>query len=819
MREYKIKACNVKNPIYPAPINMGGTDDKGKKIELTNNYLQINGKPFFAICAEAHFSRMNEALWEDEIIKMKMGGINVTASYIFWIHHEEIEGEYDWSGNKNLRRYVELCKKNDMYVMLRIGPFAHGECRNGGYPDWMFGRPFDIRCDDEQYLEYTRRFYAQIYKQVEGLLYKNGGPVIGVQLENEHEHASAPWEMTTENSKEWVVSGKQGPTHMATLKRLAMEAGFDVPLYTATAWGGACAPEEIVFPLWGGYAFRPWMFYDGKLKEHPATAEYLYGDFHNNKAPKYYNFDPEYPAEDFPYACCEMGGGMNVYYPYRFQLPYESVGALSQVKVGSGCNFLGYYMYHGGTNPKGKRTPYLNECAVPKFSYDYQAAIGEFGQLRKSYHQLRLQHLFYSNFTKEITAAKTFLSEEAKVQKPEDTQTLRYVVRVDERGSGFLFINNYQDHAECIEQKDFAVMVYTDRSVVRVPEQGSINLKEKCCCILPFQMNIEGFSLKYATAQPITRIKQGEQAEDGSGDVAYFFSQIPGMNCEYVFEEKPEIDSLIHCTCEQTGNGIKIIAESADTTAEFTLTKPDGRKVTVCSLPNEKAMEFYQCTLNGRTQVVLSACPVLVKDGKLELESTKQPGKVIGFYPHPIGMVEVDGIECEADPEENAGLIEWFRIQHTGEDWFIEPEIKDCSTVNSAEDSVLKRPVVGSPLTSRKVVNARAVIRLRPEDFEGAKRLIMKISYEGDVGYAFINGEMFHDNFCNGAPWEIDLMPYRKELLTQGMYVYISPKKKGAYVDNSSAMAARFEVAEEQTARLDGIVLEKIYRIPVSIRS
>ena len=84
--------------------------------------------------------------------------------------------------------------------------------------------------------------------------------------------------------------------------------GFDVPLYTATAWGGACAPEDTVFPLWGGYAFRPWMFYDGKLKEHPATAEYLYGDFHNNSAPKYYNFDPEYAPEDFPYACCEMGG-------------------------------------------------------------------------------------------------------------------------------------------------------------------------------------------------------------------------------------------------------------------------------------------------------------------------------------------------------------------------------------------------------------------------------------------------------------------------------------------------------------------------------
>lgn len=815
MREYKMQACSVKNPVYPAPIDMGGADNQGRKIELTNNYLQVGGKPFFAICAEAHFSRMDAELWEDEIIKMKMGGINITASYIFWIHHEEIEGEYDWSGNKNLRRYVELCRKNGMYVILRIGPFAHGECRNGGYPDWMFGKPFDIRCDDEEYLAYTKRFYREIYRQVEGLLYQDGGPIIGVQLENEHEHASAPWEMTTENSKEWVVSGKQGPKHMATLKRLALEAGFRVPLYTATAWGGACAPEETVFPLWGGYAFRPWMFYDGKLKEHPATAEYLYGDFHNNDAPQYYNFDPQYQAEDFPYACCEMGGGMNVYYPYRFQLPYESVGALAQVKVGSGCNFLGYYMYHGGTHPGGKRTPYLNECAVPKFSYDYQAAVGEFGQLRKSYHQLRLQHLQYANFTDEMTAAKTFLSEEAKTQVPEDVETLRYVVRVAENGRGFLFINNYQDHVDCVKQEEFAVTVRTDLGEVRVPERGGINLSKESCCILPLYLDVEGITLNYATAQPITRIKRDTEAEQP----VYFFSQVSGMRCEFAFAGNAEVLDMCHCTLEESGQGFTIAAESSDKTAEFTLLKPDGSRIGVCALPEQEALKLYQCTLKGNQQIVISGCPVLVKDDELELESTEQTMDAIGFYPPVETPFLLNGIACEQNETKASGFIQWFSTDKLSDSELILPEVRDCSTINSTEDSVLKRPVAGSPLTSRKVVNARALIRLRPEDFEGAKRLLLKISYEGDVGYAFINGTMFHDNFCNGAPWEIDLMPYREQLLEHGMYVYISPKKKGAYVDNSSAMAARFEVAQEQTARLDSIVMEKMKRLPIEFGS
>lgn len=207
---------------------------------------------------------------------------------------------------------------------------------------------------------------------------------------------------------------------------------------------------------------------------------------------------------------------MNVYYPYRFQLPYESVAALSQVKSGSGCNFLGYYMYHGGTHPKGKTVPYMNECDVPKFSYDYQAPLGEFGQVRLSYHQLKLQHLFYQEFTSEITAAKTVLSKEAEVQTPEDVETLRYVVRADEQGHGFLYLNNYQDHVETIDQTDFCVTIQSDLGEVRFPQNGSLNLAKDACAILPYWFSLEGHLLKYATAQLITKAV--------SSHATYYFS-------------------------------------------------------------------------------------------------------------------------------------------------------------------------------------------------------------------------------------------------------------------------------------------------------
>ncbi len=46
--------------------------------------------------------------------------------------HERKEGQFDWSGDLNLRKFLEIVKKNDLYAIVRMGPFCHGEIRNGG---------------------------------------------------------------------------------------------------------------------------------------------------------------------------------------------------------------------------------------------------------------------------------------------------------------------------------------------------------------------------------------------------------------------------------------------------------------------------------------------------------------------------------------------------------------------------------------------------------------------------------------------------------------------------------------------------------------
>lgn len=130
---------------------------------------------------------------------------------------------------------------------------------------------------------------------------------------------------------------------------------------------------------------------------------------------------------------------MTCCYYYRFQFPYKSVDAMANIKIASGCNFLGYYMFQGGSNPVGKHGMFMNEGQVPRISYDYQAALGEFGQVRESYLRLKSIHYFVNCFGERLCGLKTALPEGASDIDPRDHKTLRFAVRTDGK-RGFLFI-------------------------------------------------------------------------------------------------------------------------------------------------------------------------------------------------------------------------------------------------------------------------------------------------------------------------------------------------------------------------------------------
>ncbi len=511
-----------KAPLLENHLNLGGGE-----IGVNSAYLTRAGKPWVPIMGEFHFSRCDRSLWARELAKMKAGGITLVPSYLFCIHHEEIEGELDFTGNHDIRAFVEECGEIELEVEIRIGPWCHGECRNGGLPDWLLKKDFPLRSNHPGYMAYVRKWYAAIAAEVKGLFHGDGGPIVAIQLENEYT---------------WSAD------HLAALKELAVACGMIAPLYTVTGWNdraGARIPVDEVLPLFGGYCDAPW---DPDTEELPPSPHYFFQQMRNDTAigedlravHEEAGDGWRLPYERYPFATCELGGGLQNTHHRRYIIEGMDIYAVSLVKLGCGNNLPGYYMYHGGTNPVGRLSTFQESKATgypndyPILSYDFQAPLSEYGEVREQYRLLNLLHLFLQDFEGWFAplAAVDAITEVSRG----DVALLRCGMRTDGK-SGLVFINHYQRRSKLADIN--GAVIDTGCGIIFPP----IDVRGEVSFFLPFRMKLGGVELLYATAQPVCR--QGN---------TFFFAEIPGIAARYQF-----VSGTVMTGADFTVDGIRVI--------------------------------------------------------------------------------------------------------------------------------------------------------------------------------------------------------------------------------------------------------------------
>jgi len=459
--------------------------------------LIIGGRRVCPVMGEIHYSRLPADEWQREVHKMKEGGVTMIATYLFWNHIEEQEGIFNWSGQRDLRRFLTVCQDEGLPVVLRIGPFCHGEVRNGGIPDWALASGVKMRSEQPAFLRMAERLYRQIFTQVQGLQWKDGGPLVACQFDNEYRGSGS---------------------YLMALKKIALAVGFDLPFYTRTGWPELSRPVPFgeMLPLYGDYADG---FWDRSTAE---TAGNYYKAFQFKAfrsstaiATEQLGTQSEHTSEaeqQYPYFTCELGGGMMAAYHRRPYIYPEDAYSMALVKLGSGSNLLGYYMYHGGTNPDGQttlnenqRTKATNYNDLPVKNYDFQAPLGEFGQTLPHYYMLRKLHLFMADFGELLAPMAASFPSGQDLPKGDDSQ-LRWAVRSSGE-SGFIFVNNYERLQHLSAKKHIRLKACG----VELPE---MTVPAGAMFLLP--VNVAG--IRYATAQPIAM-------RDGK----VFLQQIPGI--------------------------------------------------------------------------------------------------------------------------------------------------------------------------------------------------------------------------------------------------------------------------------------------------
>lgn len=774
----------------------------GHILTLDSRSLRLDGRPWMPAMGEFHYSRYPAAEWREELLKMKAGGIAIVSTYVFWIHHEEIEGQWDWAGRRNLRRFVETARSVGLDVIVRCGPWCHGEVRNGGLPDWVVARKdWKLRSTDPKFLAAVHALYAQIATQLHGLLWKDGGPVIGIQLDNEYRGPAA---------------------YLLALKRIAREVGLDVPLYTRTGWPALTTPMPLgeIVPLYGVYAEG---FWDRQLTSMPgnywtgfqfstrrtdaAIATDMLGHRQAEDAPD---------VDAYPFLTCEIGGGMMNSYHRRILVDPRDIEATTLVKIGDGSTLPGYYMYQGGTNPDGRRstlmeaqdTAITNYNDLPVKTYDFQAPLGEFGEVRPQYHLLRRLHLFLRDYGTDLTSMIPVLPDR-RPDGRDDVTTLRWAARSDGR-RGFVFINNHQRGTTLPPKPgvQFALRLAGGGTVVF--PSAPVTIPADAVCWWPFNIDIGGVTVVSATAQPFSHIVEA------NGTRSVFFAATPGVPTELVFNaaEVVRLESSGRVTA--SGGRLVVTGIRPGRGAAVRILTKQGTVVQCVVLSEADSLAFWKGPLAGRNRVFLTPADLVFDAGAVRATATQAGAEPVAMLPAPR--------ELRVNGQAVAGAADGLFTRYVLPAGFsVSPVrfalVRPAGALRRIERAPRPDGVAMAPKDADFA--AAQVWRIDlPRGIDFTRRPLLRFHYVGDVARVRLGDQLLTDDFYNGRPRDLGLWRWQSSLPHAPLTFEVLPLQKDApiYLPPSARpdFGDRAAVAELRSVDLEQAATVTITAVPAS---
>lgn len=188
-----------------------------KDIDFMPRGFLIHGQPIFITSAEIQYPRIPRALWQDRLLRAKRAGYNTIQTYAYWNYHEPREGQWNFTGDHDLRAFLKLVQDMGMYAIVRIGPYINNEWDSGGLPVWLRFKPgVVLRKPNAPFQAAVDQWYNKIVPLVASEQITRGGPVIMIQLENEY----------YKNTGTSISN-----TYLAHLRDKALSLGMEVPYF------------------------------------------------------------------------------------------------------------------------------------------------------------------------------------------------------------------------------------------------------------------------------------------------------------------------------------------------------------------------------------------------------------------------------------------------------------------------------------------------------------------------------------------------------------------------------------------------------------
>lgn len=312
------------------------------------------GREHRIVSAAIHYFRIHPELWRDRLERLRAMGCNTIECYVAWNFHQPVSGEPGrFDGWCDVAAFIRLAGEAGFDVIARPGPYICAEWDFGGLPAWLLAdENIRLRTTDPDYLAAVDQWFDQLIPVLAELQATRGGPVVAVQIENEYGSFGAD------------------PGYLDHLRKGLIERGVDTLLFTSDG------PQEL-------------MLAGGTVPDVLATV-----NFGSRAAEGFASLRRLRP--DDPPVCMEYWNGWFDHFgePHHTRSAQDAAQSLDEILAAGGS--VNFYMGHGGTNfgfwAGANHSGVL--AGDPGYqptitSYDYDAPVGEAGELTPKFHLFR----------------------------------------------------------------------------------------------------------------------------------------------------------------------------------------------------------------------------------------------------------------------------------------------------------------------------------------------------------------------------------------------------------------------------------------------
>lgn len=331
-------------------------------LSANQSYFTLNDKNITIYSGAMHYFRVPKEYWRDRLRKMRAAGLNAVETYVPWNLHESQEGVFDFGNGGSdmedfldIKHFLDLAKEEDLFAIVRPGPYICSEWEFGGMPSWLLRhKDIKVRTSEATFMEKVTRYFNALLPILALMQFTRGGPVIAVQVENEYGSTSVPGKFSPDKK------------YLADLRALMIRNGIVELLFTSDSptSHGSEGTLPAFFLQTANFASDPETEFD-KLKELQTDKPSMAMEFWTGWFDHWTEFHHTRDDDEF----------------------YDILNRI--LKYPASVNM---YMFHGGTNWGFLNGANIKDSSTDNrgyqpdtTSYDYDAPLTESGDYTMKY--------------------------------------------------------------------------------------------------------------------------------------------------------------------------------------------------------------------------------------------------------------------------------------------------------------------------------------------------------------------------------------------------------------------------------------------------